>query len=386
MRIIVVSLSLCALCRPLVADSPEGLPEHNIGDIVVVVHDTKIKVGDKVVQEVPRGVGLKVQAVQGNWLWVSNQGAGWVSHRDVATPTRAIEIFTEQIKKDPHDADAYICRGLAWFDKQEIDIAITDLNEAIRLDPTHPSAYSSRAICWWAKREVDKAIADCTDAVRLDPQEPMYLTNRGIFWNMKGEHEKAIADADAALHLSPEFIKAHIVRGNALIRKREYAKALAEFDAAIKINPREAAAYGFRARVLAGNGDYDGAVHDFDQALALDPKEKNVYNEIARFYATCPDEERRDGRKAVEFARRACEMSGWRWASSISVLAAAYAEDGDFEQAVEWQEKATDMVVGKRHDEFRARLKLFKAKKPLREQPQNVSGIRAREPAVSGAN
>jgi len=165
-RIVVLSLCLSAVGSPVLA-------EHKIGDTVVVVHDTKIKVGDKVVQEVPKGIGLKVQAVQGDWLWVSNQAAGWISQRDVATPTQAIEIFTEQIKKDPHDADAFICRGLAWLDKQEVDIAIADLNEAIRLDPKHPSAYSSRAICWWTKREVDKAIADCSDAIRIDPQEPM---------------------------------------------------------------------------------------------------------------------------------------------------------------------------------------------------------------------
>ncbi len=77
---------------------------------------------------------------------------------------------------------------------------------------------------------------------------------------------------------------------------------------------------------------------------------------------------------------QACELSGWRWASSISVLAAAYAEQGDFDQAVEWQEKATDMVSGKRRNDFRARLNLYKAHKPLREAQQNVSRAGRYEP------
>lgn len=371
-RVFCLVMSLSAVGSPVLA-------EYKIGDTVVVVHDTKIKVGDKTLQDVSRGVGLKVQAVEGDWLWVSNLAAGWVKQHDVATPTQAIEIFTEQIEKDPHDADAFICRGLAWFDKQEVDIAIADLNEAIRLDPKHPSAYSSRAICWWSKREVDKAIADCSEAIRLDPKEPMYLANRGILWNMKGEYEKATEDADAALHLNPDFISAHIVRGNALIRQNEYAKALGEFNEALRINPREATAYGLRGRVLAGSGDYDGAVKDFDKAVQIDPKDMNTCNEIARFYATCPDDEHRNGRKAVEFAQRACELSSWRWASSISVLASAYAEDGDFDQAVEWQEKATEMVTGKRRDDYRARLNLYKAHKPLRASQQNVSRTRRYE-------
>src|SRR5580765_5215131 len=123
LRVVLVSLAVCAVARPLRA-------EYQVGDTVVVVHDAKIKVQDKVVQEVRRGVGLKVQAVEGDWLWVSNQGAGWLHVRD-----------------------------LAWLNKQEIDIAIADFNEAIRLNHTNASAYSSRAICWWTKREVDKAIA-----------------------------------------------------------------------------------------------------------------------------------------------------------------------------------------------------------------------------------
>jgi len=376
LRIVVLLLALCAVAGPLRA-------EYQVGDIVVVVHDSKIKVQDKVIQEVRRGVGLKVQAVEGDWLWVSNKGAGWLNVRDVATPPDAIASFSEQIKKNPRDTDAFVCRGLAWLNKQEVDIAIADFNEAIRLNHKNASAYGSRAICWWTKREVDKAIADNTEANRLDPREPMYLANRGILWNMRADYEKAIADADAALRLNPKLVAAHVVRGNALVRQRDYSGAVAAFEAALQVNPRDAALYGLRGRVLAARGDYEAALQDFDKALKLDPKDKDANNEIARFYAICPDESYRDGGKAVEFARRACELSRWRWASSIGVLAAAYAETGDFEQAIEWQVKATNMVEGNRRDEFEARLKLFKSQRPLREMPVNPTRVENRKEATA---
>ena len=368
-RIFPLFIIVCAIGRSAIA-------EYQVGDTVVVIHDTQIKVGDKVVHEVPRGVGLKVQGVKGDWLWVSNSATGWIRKQDVATPDKAIDVFTEEIKKKPHDADAFIARGLAWFDKNEFDIAIGDLNEAIRLDPKHSSAYSSRSICWWAKREVDKAIADCSEAIRLDPKQPMYYANRGILWNMKGEYDEAIADADKAIQLAPHSALPHIVRGNAFIRKHDDAQALIELNEAVRINPREATAYGLRGRVLAAIGEYDRAAEDFEKALSLNPRDKDSCNEIARFYATCPDDEYRDGKKAVQYAQQACDLSGWHSASSISVLAAAYAEQGDFDKAVEWQEKATEMVPVKRRSDYRARLALYKAHKPYREHPRNVSSSR----------
>lgn len=370
-------LAALAACTPALAD-------FKVGDTVVVVHDTKIKVGDQVLQEAARGLGLKVQAVQGDWLWVSNAAAGWVKKQDVASPDKAVEEFTKDIKKDPHDGYAYLCRGLAFYDKGELDIAIEDFNEAIRWDPKDASAYSSRSLCWWAKREVDKAIQDCSEAIRLDPEVAMYYSNRGILWNMKGEYERAIEDADHASRLAPHFVTPRIVRGNSLQRLGQFKQALASFDEALKINPRDASAYGLRGRVYATTGNYAQAMRDFESAITIDPKDKNALNELARFYATCPIDEYRNGKKAVQYAERACELTHWKWASGISVLAAAYAEAGDFKKAVEFQEQATDMVPIKRRPDYRARLDLYKTHRPYREEPKTLSGVRVAddEPAI----
>src|SRR6185312_7334377 len=89
-----------------------------------------------------------------------------------------------------------------------------------------------------------------------------------------------------------------------------------------------------------------------------------VYGEWALMLATSPDPKRRDGKKAVAYATRACEMSGWKEAYHINALAAAYAESGNFAKAVEFQEKAnrvdSDATTRKLGQ---ARLKLYRQKK-----------------------
>jgi hypothetical protein len=51
----------------------------------------------------------------------------------------------------------------------------------------------------------------------------------------------------------------------------------------------------------------------------------------------------------------------------VDTVAAAYAESGDFESAVKWQEEAIQLGGGAYSQDFQKRLRLFKAGKPYRE-------------------
>lgn len=69
-----------------------------------------------------------------------------------------------------------------------------------------------------------------------------------------------------------------------------------------------------------------------------------VLNGLASLRATCPDEKHRNGQQAVEYATKACELTAWKNGGWIDSLAAAYAEAGDFDKAVEWQQKGMDLA------------------------------------------
>lgn len=89
--------------------------------------------------------------------------------------------------------------------------------------------------------------------------------------------------------------------------------------------------------------------------------------------ATCPDAKFRDGPRAVELATKAGELSSWRLPSLIDTLAAAYAEDGRFDDAKKWESKAIEIWSTRwRNVEAsikagRERLELYEAGKPYRE-------------------
>lgn len=85
---------------------------------------------------------------------------------------------------------------------------------------------------------------------------------------------------------------------------------------------------------------YDLALADCEGAIKLSPKWASAFDTLGRLRASCPDPEVRDAGKAIEAATRAYVLGGDEEPSYLGTLAAAYAEAGEFEKALRWQEEA----------------------------------------------
>jgi tetratricopeptide (TPR) repeat protein len=282
---------------------------------------------------------------------------------------KAVADSNEAIRLVP--APGYANRGHVYSDKREYDKAIADYNVAIRLDPKRASAYIARGQAYSNKHEYDKAIADCNEAIRLEPKYAWAYCNRGNTHRDRQQYEKAIADYEQAIRLDPRLAAAYVGRGNVYIDRQQYDKAIASYNEAIRIDPKFVLAYKNRGNAFRARQQYDAAVANYNEAIRLDSKIPEPHNAHAWLLATCPDAKYRDGKKAVESATRACELSGWKSAAILDTLAAACAETGDFDAAVKWQQKALNLVAtpdDPLRKDLEAHLRLFQAKKPYRDQ------------------
>ncbi len=262
----------------------------------------------------------------------------------------ALAVFTKATLAFPgtgnaEDAAFYYKRGNDRFNLKEYDEAIADFDEAIRLNPNDSAAaYYDRGLVWVvAHKNFHKAISDFDQAIRLKyPYPDGCYCARALCWDGLGEHDKAIADVD------------HVIRGNPKDALARYDRGIIRFD----------------------KREYDKAIADFDKAIELCPTDPLAYNHIAWIQATCSDAKCRDGKRAIVAAEKACELTGSKDWNILETLAAAYAESGDFEKALDAQTKALAMiekdksVKAKEIADARSRFVLYIQSKPFHEEPK----------------
>jgi len=237
-------------------------------------------------------------------------------------------------------------KGVTAFENQDYYLAVADFSEAIRLKPDYVDAYIKRGNVYKYLGKYDNAIADYNDAVRLDPN-----------------HQIPPAQGEAYRSRADEFRW-----------KGEYDKAIADYNEAIRLVPKNTLAYQCRGSTYYQNGNYDKAIADYEEAIRIWPTYSDYYFRLARLLAVCPNASFRNKKKAVECAEKACELSQCNEPILWDTLAAAYAEAGDFDNAVKWKNKYLESyylksrnVWGDTTEKARQRLSLYEQKKPYHE-------------------
>jgi tetratricopeptide (TPR) repeat protein len=313
--------------------SQTAFAQYKIGDRLVVISQAEIRSGGIVRQILGRGQDVRVDGVNQDQLLVKNLAAGWINQELVSSPAVAVSVFSENIARNPLDAGAYYARGITRADLNQYDLAIADFTQAIRLAPSHACGFNGRGNCWANLGVTAKAIADYTDAILLDPNAAITFANRARMWNVTGDFAKAIADATEAIRIAPTY----------------------------------ANAYSRRAQAFAATNRFDDAIADCDRIAAISVPGISGYCDVAWFLAMSPDARILDGKKAVDFAAKAYELTKGLDAGVLDTLAIAWAESADFDQAVTWEKKAIAISSPRDLPDFKTHLMLFETARTLRD-------------------
>ena len=320
---------------------------------------------------------------------------------DTGKHKEALEDLNKAIKLEPEHGPTYEAKGLLLARMKKFHQALVTLDRAHKLNPKSVLPLLQKARVHVAQKKPLAAVDDLNQARELEPSNPTVLLLRAGVYQEMGKKEKALADVDEALVIRPGLPAAMRFRAMLLANTGNMDDAIAELEKLHELQPKDTlsqlqlamfymaekkldearAAYSNvldmapdnvvalrgRGDALLNLGKHAEAVADYEKVLKLLDDDAGLLNNLAWVLATSPDEKLRDGRRAIELATKACELTDYKQAHIVSTLAAAYAEIGDFAAAVKWSEKGLEIGDDSTREPLQKELESYRAEKPWRE-------------------
>jgi tetratricopeptide (TPR) repeat protein len=283
------------------------------------------------------------------------------------------------------DVRVVVGEANALLRQRKYDEAIAKYDDVLRLKPDDYGPMNDRGICWENKGELDRALADFNGALQLKPTFALALWNRGRIYQKRGDAEAALNDWGAAIQSAPRFVPPYFSRADLYMRRQDYASAIMDYSHILEFQPKNAAVYRLRGNAFLQMDDWDRGIRDNRQAVrmwpalsgayfkklietqAQHPEVTPLFDAIGWLYATSGDAKTRDGKKAVLYAKAACEKTQYKYWAHLGTLAAACAEAEDFENAVTWAYRAADLAPENEKPSLLARAKQFENHQPFRD-------------------
>lgn len=188
---------------------------------------------------------------------------------------------------------------------------------------------------------------------------------------MDGPLEKIVAGtfdvkAEAAKAAAEQQVNAAVqAKVVGPMRQGKHDEALAAVDEIAKANPEfKSRLAGVRLSILLQKKDLDKAYAAMDEVAAADDVAPMQLNQMAWFVLTAPPfADKRDADRAMKWAKQAVDASKGKDPQVIDTLARAHAVKGEWDKAVEHQEKAVGLADGELKAELQKTLAAYKEKR-----------------------
>ncbi len=188
-------------------------------------------------------------------------------------------VFTNQAQ----NAKKSYKNAKKFFESQQYQEAITELNQAIAVDASFIDAYVLRAQLLEKQENLDAAASDYEKASTLDPKTVDYLFQAGRLNYQIRNYTKAIQFLTSATTLDSKNFQALQYKAFTHIKLNEYKQAILALDNALQIEQTNMCFY---ARGVANDSlkNYSQAIIDYNKALALNPNFQKAYYALAKAY------------------------------------------------------------------------------------------------------
>lgn len=232
--------------------------------------------------------------------------------------TPQIQDLSKKITESPTNASLYATRGALWYENENFDEGIADLEKAIQLDSTKPAYYHILAdmyMDYYKSRQgltvMEKAGLRFPDRIptllklaeyqlivkqhaqslatlqRIQAREPlnpeMFFMFGNVFSDM-GKTDQAVTAYQSAVENDPGLVDAWIKLAN-LLADKGLPQAGKYYDNAIKADTTNVAALHAKAYYLSNKkNDLKGAIQLYKKINTIDPQYAEGYYNVGLIY------------------------------------------------------------------------------------------------------
>ena len=170
------------------------------------------------------------------FLAVSCDGSKKKEKKDVdqqveqeSRPRDIIEILSDSIAMDGTRSDLYVQRARFYLEREQVGLAMMDVNEAIQVDPQNVEAFLLLADIYYLLGDESNITSTLNKALEIDPYDSRPMVKLAELNLLQQNYNMAIGYTDNALKISSYNPRAYFVRGMVYMAKQDTTAALRNF-------------------------------------------------------------------------------------------------------------------------------------------------------------
>lgn len=217
------------------------------------------------------------------------------------------------------------------------------LREALQIDPRHSRSRKKLIEIHQREKDMAKALQVARGWTLVDPESAEAQNDLAQLLSLKNDYKSALEHYRRAIELDPDFVVARSGYVRTMASLGRIHEAIPLLSEELVADPEIREGHSLLGLALDVAGRRKEAVEVFDSGLQREPNNVKLLRELAWIKATSKDAQLRNGPEALKLAKRAVELSPTD-ADFHQVLAAAYAENRQFDNAISSARRALELA------------------------------------------
>jgi len=270
----------------------------------------------------------------------------------------AILAIQSMLQANPRHLSSLLRMGNLLLDAGRTGPAIEHLQAALAIEESNARTHAHLAKALHREKRWDEAIAHARRSLELSPSYSVIHIELGAILAEKGNVAEAVAVFQKAAELEACRYEANYNLGLLALRRERPEEAEHYFAEALRIAPADARAMGQLTKLFLQQRRIGDMVRVLRDAAAAEPNNVRFAFSLAQILATSRDATVRNGQEAIRWATRAAELTDHGDPEVLAMLAAAYAEAGEFSRAIEVGKAALSKAQLNSDDRLAGRIRL----------------------------